>query len=47
MSAIPDVTERKSAEDSFQQSEERFGLLVDAVQDYAIFMLSPEGYVAS
>jgi PAS domain S-box-containing protein len=28
-----------------QQSEERFRLLVDAVQDYAIFMLDPDGRV--
>jgi PAS domain S-box-containing protein len=29
------------------QSEERFRLLVEAVQDYAIFMLDPRGYIAS
>jgi PAS domain S-box-containing protein len=28
-------------------TEERFRLLVDAVQDYAIFMLDPRGYVAT
>jgi PAS domain S-box-containing protein len=30
-----------------RQSEERFKLLVEAVQDYAIFMLDPSGNVAS
>jgi PAS domain S-box-containing protein len=30
-----------------RQSEERFRLLVEAVQDYAIFMLDPAGYVVS
>jgi len=30
---------------SLQESEDRFRLLVDAVQDYAIFMLDPDGYV--
>ena len=30
-----------------RRSEERFRLLVERVQDYAIFMLDPEGRVAS
>src|SRR6478672_3328978 len=30
-----------------QEAEERFRLLVDSVQDYAIFMLDPEGYVTT
>ena len=32
---------------ALRRSEERFRLLVDAVQDYAIFMLDVEGYVRS
>jgi PAS domain S-box-containing protein len=32
---------------SLKESEERFRLLVEGVRDYAIFMLDPEGYVAS
>ncbi len=32
---------------SFRQSEERFRLLVEAVRDYAIFMLDTEGRIAS
>jgi PAS domain S-box-containing protein len=32
---------------ALQQSEERFRLLVESMQDYAIFMLDPEGRVTS
>ncbi len=35
------------AETTLRQSEERFRLLVEAVQDYAIFMLDPDGNVSS
>jgi PAS domain S-box-containing protein len=34
-------------EEALHQSEERFRLLVDAVSDYAIFLLDPEGNVSS
>jgi PAS domain S-box-containing protein len=36
-----------TTETALSQSEERFRLLVDSVQDYAIFMLDPQGRVAT
>ncbi len=42
-----DVTDRKLHEEALRQAEERFGLLVEGVVDYAIFMLDPDGVVTS
>jgi PAS domain S-box-containing protein len=42
-----DVTDRHAALEALRQSEERFRLMVEAMRDYAIFMLDPDGRVAS
>ena len=41
------ITKRQKAEEALRRSEESFRLLVSGVKDYAIFMLDPEGRVAS
>jgi PAS domain-containing protein len=41
------LTEQKRTESALRRSEERSRLFVEAVQDYAIFMLDPEGRISS
>lgn len=42
-----EIAERRRAERIVRESQERFRLLVDGVRDYAIYMLDPQGRVAS
>jgi PAS domain S-box-containing protein len=42
-----DLTQRRSHEEELRRSEERFRLLVEGVAEYAIFMLDPNGRVAT
>jgi PAS domain S-box-containing protein len=44
---VQDVTATRATEAELRRSENRFRLLVEAVEDYAIFMLSPEGIIVS
>jgi len=42
-----DVTDLRNATEALRQSEERFRVMVEAVRDYAIFMLDVDGHIAS
>jgi PAS domain-containing protein len=46
-SVQPDNSRRGLAEETLRDSEEKYRLLLDGVQDYAIFMLDQQGRVAS
>ncbi len=42
-----DLTERRAAQETLRASHQQFQLLVQGVTDYAIYMLSPSGEIAS
>ncbi|HMJ10755.1 MAG TPA: PAS domain S-box protein, partial [Polyangiaceae bacterium] len=42
-----DLTEQRASEDDLRRSEERFRLLVESVNEYAIYMLDPTGRVTT
>ncbi|WP_081885014.1 PAS domain S-box protein [Paraburkholderia kururiensis] len=44
---VRDLTDRRRQMDALQQSEERLRLLIESVNDHAIFMLDPTGQVVS
>jgi PAS domain S-box-containing protein len=44
---IRDISASRRAQEAAIESERRFRLLVQGVTDYAIFMLSPEGYITN
>src|ERR1700687_5079895 len=44
---LREVSERKLAEDSFREGEEKYRVLLDGIREYAIFMLDPGGKVVT
>jgi PAS domain S-box-containing protein len=42
-----EIRRRAQTEDELRESEERFRLLIEGVRDYAIFSLTPTGYITS
>jgi PAS domain S-box-containing protein len=44
---VQDISAQREAAEALRRSEQRFRLLVETVQDYAIFMLDPDGHISS
>lgn len=44
---LRDISNRRHREDELRQAETRYRLLIDGIQDYAIYMLDPTGHVVS
>ncbi|MCF2502410.1 PAS domain S-box protein [Dyadobacter sp. CY107] len=44
---LRDISERKQMQIELMKSEERYRLMAEAVKDYSIFMLDPEGYIVT
>ena len=47
LSALVDITQRKAAQLALRESERRYGILIDGVTDYAIYMVDPNGIVTN
>jgi formate hydrogenlyase transcriptional activator len=46
-SVVTDITERKRVQEALEQNEERFRMLVEDMQDYALYMVDPSGTVVT
>jgi two-component system, chemotaxis family, CheB/CheR fusion protein len=47
MAVFADITSRRRAEDGMREANARFKLIVDSARDFAIFLIDPQGRVAT